>query len=682
MNIAPIIASLVTLSVWFSTVSFALGESRPNIIFVLTDDLGYGDVGVLHQNARRAAGKPAIHTPNLDSMAARGATMTRHYAPSPVCAPTRASLLLGVHQGHANIRNNQFDQTLADNHTLGTLMREAGYSTAVIGKWGLQGPGAPEEQPSHPLRRGFDYFLGASAHLTGHFHYAELMQGQRDNQGRPCALYEGFEDITSIADKAYSTDLFTARAKQWIMDENASDPDKPFFLYLSITAPHAQLNVPTVPYPEGGGVDGGVQWLGEPHRLINTAEGEIDTWIHPDYADQDWDDVHKRHATMVRRIDDAMGDLIHLLEDLEILDNTIIVFTSDNGPHAEAGRRGRYRQDPRFFQTYANMDGIKRDLWEAGIRVPTFVLWPDGVDAGVEIDDVSQFHDWMPTFAEMAGIPAPARSDGVSLLPTLTGQGEQQEGVMYVEYFHRSRSPGYEDVELDRRGTRRHQMQVVYVNGLKGIRKDINGHEDDFLIFDTLNDPKETSNLCGQPSVPSQQDFKNRVLQVRRIEDSASRPYDSAPIPSVQVVGTTSGLTWSAYESSVGWVPSFDGESPRAHGIGNAPELGVANIDQNLGMIFTGYIEVQTTGEYIFHLATSGRAFVRLHDTQLIDADFGYEPSSSRSSGPILLEAGRHPIRIFYSQADAAEQSLLIEWEGPQNERGPVPAAAWHTHGE
>ncbi len=120
---------LLTLSVWFSTVSFALSESRPNIIFVLTDDLGYGDIGVLHQNARRAAGKPGFHTSYLDAMAERGATMTRHHAPTPVCAPTRASLLLGVHQGHSNIRNNQFDQELDDNHTLGTVMREADYST-------------------------------------------------------------------------------------------------------------------------------------------------------------------------------------------------------------------------------------------------------------------------------------------------------------------------------------------------------------------------------------------------------------------------------------------------------------------------------------------------------------------------------------------------------------------------
>ncbi|MGA0846555.1 MAG: sulfatase-like hydrolase/transferase [Luteolibacter sp.] len=162
------------IRIFFATLALVLPlAAQPNIIFVLCDDLGYGDLGVLHQNERRANGLPAFDTPRLDTMAAEGAILTRHYVPAPVCAPSRASLLLGVHQGHANVRNNQFDKELENNHTLGTVLKSAGYTTAAIGKWGLQG--GPEKagdpnSPSFPTKRGFDFFFGYIDHSAGHRH--------------------------------------------------------------------------------------------------------------------------------------------------------------------------------------------------------------------------------------------------------------------------------------------------------------------------------------------------------------------------------------------------------------------------------------------------------------------------------------------------------------------------------
>ena len=160
------------------------------------------------------------------------------------------------------------------------------------------------------------------------------------------------------------------------------------------------------------------------------------------------------------------------------------MFTSDNGPHNEAGSGGRYTQDPRFFRSYAGMDGIKRDVWEAGIRVPALVRWPGAIPAGRRSDHPSQFHDWMPTLAELAGVPVPARSDGVSLVPVLTGRGQPREGVVYVEYFTRDApTPRYEDFETARQGAARGQEQVIHLNGYKGVRCHVTAHAEDFRIF-------------------------------------------------------------------------------------------------------------------------------------------------------------------------------------------------------
>ncbi len=671
---------------------------RPNIIFILTDDLGYGDLGVFYQNSRNFSAnrnQPAFVTPSLDTLAANGMRLTRHYCPAPVCAPSRASLLLGVTQGHANVRDNQFDKALEDNHTLGTVLQGAGYSTAVIGKWGLQGSGVPTAQAGHPLRHGFDYFFGFTAHLTGHFHYAEKMAGQTDNQGQPCAIYDGYTDITSSADKCYSTDLFTARAKKWIVDQHAADPAKPFFLYLALTAPHAQLNVPTQAYPAGGGLTGGVQWTGTPDALINTASGTIDSWIHPDYAsatyDSDnnsatpevaWPDYAKRHATMIRRIDDALCDLRQLLTDLGIADNTLLVFTSDNGPHNEAGTGGSYTQDPRFFRSYATMDGVKRDVLEAGMREPTIVCWPAGIAAGQSSSFPCQFQDWMPTWAELAGVPAPARSDGVSLVPTLTGTGTQRPGVIYTEYNVSGTTPSYTDFLAAHRGQTRNQQQVIWVSGYKGLRTDIASHSGtDFKIYDTLADPQEATNLVGQAGVPTQQDFKDAVLRVRRPNSSAARPYDSELVPPLTPSPVRPGVAWRAFEASYPWVPSFTGLPEAAAGETARPDVAVRTRDDQIGLEFKGYLNVPADGTYTFYLTTDTGAFLRLHDMQVLDADFPYT-GGTEISASVHLKAGKHPFTLGYRRATGGTPALSLSWSSAALAKQTIPDSAFYTDGE
>jgi arylsulfatase A-like enzyme len=657
----------------------AARAQQPNIIFVLVDDLGWGDLGVSFQNGR--AGTQKLATPKLDAFAAQGTQLRRHYCPAPVCAPSRASLLLGVHQGHSNIRNSQFDQTLEDNHTLGTVLRGAGYATACIGKWGLQGPGVPTAQPSRPQLRGFDYFFGYSSHRSAHIHYPEQFGSTTDDQGQPLSFLENTTIINSQLGKCYSTDLIAARAKKWIVDHRAASPAQPFFLYLTFPAPHARLDVPTQAYPAGEGVSGGLQWIGTPGNLINTASGTINSWIHPDYATAaGWTDAAKRYATMVRRLDDAMGDLLATLDDLAIDSNTLVVFTSDNGPTNEAGIGGAYTYDPRFFDSYGPFEGIKRDVLEGGLRVPALVRWPGTVTAGAISQTPAQFHDWLPTFAHFAGVPKPARADGVSLAPALTGVGVQPAPQVYTEFLGSGNTPNYTQFP-NHANEVRSQMQALYLDGYKGIRTNLGSHATDFRIYDTLNDPAESTDLAGQPGVPTQQQFKDRVLQLRRVSASNARPYDSEQIPAVTPPAVVNGLDYRAYEAAAPWVPDWSTRTSVATGTVATPDPSVRTRANDIGLHFSGYLQVPANGTYTFYLTTDTGAFVRIHDAQLIDADFNYSAGSEKSSGAIPLKAGYHPIRIDYRHANAASHSIGLQWEGPGIAKQAVPASAWFRAG-
>jgi arylsulfatase A-like enzyme len=646
---------------------------RPNIIFILADDLGYGDLGVNWQNGRTGGRK--FVTPKLDQVAAEGVRFTRHYCAAPICAPARASLLLGVHQGHANVRDGQFDKELENNHTLATVLKQAGYATAAIGKWGLAGSGS---LPGHPLNRGFDFYFGHINHGTAHRHYA--------TEGG-VALHDGFTNVGAYLQKCYSTDLWTARAKDWIKSQRDSDPSRPFFLYLAYTSPHAQLQIPTQAYPAGGGLNGGVQWLGidtdAATPTINTATGTIDSWMHPDYANAvdsggaGWPSHAKRYATMVRRLDDSVGDLIRLLQDLGIDNSTLIVFSSDNGPHNSAGSGGTIAYDPRFFASWGALDGMKRDIWEGGVRMPTLARWPGGITDGLVADPPSQFHDWMPTFCELAGVPSPARSDGVSLVPTLTGSGVQRESVVYAEFYQNGSSPTYTELEIWRRGLPRRQMQFTYIGRYKGVRTDILNASSPFMVFDTLNDPKETTNLAGLPDIPSQKDFERRVLQVRRSGGGVTRPYDKEPVPSAASSGTVQGLVLRTFDGTFPWVPNFASLQHVSESVVALPELSQAQAEEVSGLMYSGWIDVPTTGNWSFSLSTGGAAIIRLNDAVLIDADNGYLSGTRKSSGSIPLQAGRHRITVHLIRRQTSDSGFDLRWSGPSVTEQAVPASAY-----
>lgn len=672
----------------FAALTHTLLAAQPNIIFILTDDLGYGDLGSFYQNSRDFAvnrDKPAFVTPKLDQMAAEGASLTRHYCGAPVCAPSRASLLLGVTQGHANVRDNQFDKALENNHTIASVMGDAGYATAIIGKWGLQGNGVIPE--AHPQYRGFDYFYGYMEHLDGHYHYPK-------ENNRP--VWDGLVKSNSASlDKCYTTDLWTARTKKWIVDHHTASPTQPFFVYLAYDAPHAQLQVPTSAYPAGGGTAGGMQWTGTPGAMISTATGTIDSWIHPDYAsatyDQDsnsgtaeiaWPDYAKRHATMVRRLDDSVADLIQTLQDLNIDNDTLVVFTSDNGPHNEAGA-GLLGivQDPRFFDSFGPLDGIKRDTLEGGLRVPAIVRWPGKIPAAVTRTDASQFHDWMATFADLAGVAAPARCDGVSLLPSLIGTGSRPASTIYTEYYEGGTTPGYTEFLPAHRNQRRNQEQVLWVGNYKGIRYNtISNSGTPFKIYDISADPQESTDLNGQPGIPSQGDYQSGVLGVRRPGGGVSRPYDNELVPSVALAPGLPGVSWKAFEQSFLWVPEFENIAPAASGTTAAPSLAVRTRDNDIGLEFTGFLNIPADGDYTFYLSADTGAFLRLHKAQVLDADFGYTGGTEKSAA-IKLKAGLHPFTLGYRRGTTGSPAMALSWSGPALAKQAIPASAFFIDG-
>ena len=661
---------------------------KPNIILILCDDLGYGDVGVFYQNQRAALkdrSVPFFSTPNIDSLARDGVKLTQHYSGAPVCAPSRASLLTGLTQGHANVRDNQFDKALADTHTLGTVLQKAGYATAAFGKWGLQGKdkkekmrgGAEAEESAgtgksggvmprswiaYPTKRGFDYYFGYVRHLDGHYHYPKEDKIE---------VWDNDREVSAGLDLCYTTDLFTARAKRWITEQTAAHSQQPFFIYLAYDTPHAKLQNPPCAYPAGGGLTGGVQWTGQPHAMINTAAGTVDGYMFPDYAKATWDDDHnpatpevpwpdvqKRYANDVRRIDFCVGDVLQLLKDLKIDNNTLVVFTSDNGPFQGSLLPENYF--PTFFRGFGPFDGIKRDTWEGGVREPTLARWPGGIPAGREDKEPSGQWNWLATFCDLAGVPVPAASDGVSLVPSLTGQGKQMPGTLYIEYFAKGRTPKYAEFTPAHQGRERSQMQNIYLNGYKGVRYNVKSAEDNFEIYNLAKDERETLDLGKSPEMAGlQAAMKARVLQLRKPAADAKRPYDNAPVPPVakEPFGSP-GLTWSLFQGEWPWMPDFRALAPKAAGQNRQIDLAMALGGQPFGVAFTGYFHAAREGEYTFTLDSDTGAMLFLHDIRVID-----EPLKNPAgifTGRVRLQAGWHPLRLYYRHASTAQPHLEL----------------------
>ncbi len=362
-------------------------SAKPNVVFILTDDLGYGDVGFAF--ARREGG-PRIATPFLDELAGEGVTLTDHYCAAPVCAPSRASLLTGVPQPGCSVKDNEFDRPIAETDTLATVMKAGGYRTYAVGKWGVAGGGESKlPRTAHPCDRGFDRFYGFLDHRAGHtyFHTDTFWRG----------VWMGIdEDRTNATPSAvgrYSTELFTEKAKAYATECVREHAGEPFFIYLAYTTVHGPFQIPGEPYPQ--------------YRRLP-----------PEMA---------RYATCVTILDEQIRSLMDHLGRLGVLENTIVVFTSDNGPAKE------YGSDPGFFRSAGPFRGWKRDVLEGGMRVPTFV-WKKGGWAVKTDEHPSSSIDWMPTLAALAGVLPPADRPGTSLLPRWTGEADVRPSRIATAY--------------------------------------------------------------------------------------------------------------------------------------------------------------------------------------------------------------------------------------------------------
>jgi len=360
-------------------------DDKPNILFILADDLGYGDLGCY--------GQKRILTPNLDRLAAEGMRFAQAYSGSTVCAPSRCSLMTGLHSGHATVRGNKKPEVgiRPEETTVARLLKQAGYRTAMFGKWGLGGPGTG----SVPNTRGFDSFFGFLDQQHAHNSYPEHLWDNQDE----FFLTENWFDQR----KEFAPDLFTARALDFLRKPS----DKPSFLCLTTTIPHAD------------------------NELARLRGNGMEVPSDQPYSDRDWPQPEKNFAAMVTRMDADVGKVLEQLRASGLDRNTLVVFTSDNGPHKEGGH------DPDYFDSRGPLRGIKRDLYDGGIRVPFIARWPGRIAAGRVSNHVIAFWDFLPTAAELAGVKAPSGLDGISFVPELMGKLQPSHEYLYWEFHER-----------------------------------------------------------------------------------------------------------------------------------------------------------------------------------------------------------------------------------------------------
>lgn len=411
-------------------------EKMPNIIFILADDLGIGDLGCY--------GQRYIKTPTIDSLAANGLNFLRHYAGCTVSAPSRCSLLTGKHTGNSFIRGNKsvklksgekFDYPLKDEEiTLAEILKSKNYKTACVGKWGLGGIGSE----GHPNNQGFDYFFGYLGQADAHRYY-------------PKYLFENSNKI-NLDGKVYSHDMIMEKAFDFI-NENS---DRPFFLYLTPTIPHADLSVPD-------------KELGIYENMFFEKEYKGGGYIKQDKP-------KATYAAMVSKLDTDVKKILQILKEKGIIDNTIVVFTSDNGAHAEGGH------DPYYFNSNGGFRGIKRDMYEGGIRTPFILSWPDTIKEKKVTYHISAFWDFLPTVCDLLNIKCPYNVDGISFLPTITGNGKQKKHDYLYWEFHEQNG-----------------KQAVLANNWKLIRFNANNPNSyRYELYNLDSDPTERYNVYLQ----------------------------------------------------------------------------------------------------------------------------------------------------------------------------------------
>lgn len=444
-------------------------QKRPNVIFILADDLGYGDLGCY--------GQKLIDTPNLDKLAASGMQFTQFYAGTSVCAPSRAALMTGRHTGHTPLRGNfevqpEGQYPLPDSSfTIAEMFKKAGYATGLFGKWGLGYPGSAGE----PNKQGFDAFYGYNCQRQSH----NFFPGHLWENGQRVPLAN-----SPSRQQQYAADLIQQKALSFL----ASHARQPFFLYLAYTLPHAGLQLPA----------GDEAFEKYKKKFNEKPQPVVASWNGVGYQPQAYPKA--TYAAMVSKLDNYVGEVTEQVKKLGLAQNTLIVFVSDNGPHREGGNQ------PEYFNSSGGLRGIKRDLYEGGIRVPMMASWPSVIKPGQQSAHVGAFWDFLPTFAELAGQPAPEGTDGISLLPALKAKGKQRQHAFLYWEFH-------ED------GGR----QAVRMGNWKGVR--LNVRKDGrapMALFDLAADPGETKDLsAAHPAV---------VKEITRIMEREHISHPSFPL--------------------------------------------------------------------------------------------------------------------------------------------------------
>jgi arylsulfatase len=459
---------------WFVCLAMVAGPlspargGPPNVVFILADDLGRGDLGCY--------GQEKIKTPNIDRLAREGMRFTQFYAGSPVCAPSRCVLMTGKHTGHAAIRNNSEHQPegqrpmAAGEVTLADLFKRQDYATAAVGKWGLGYPGSEAD----PLKRGFDFFYGFNCQRHAHNHYPTYIRKNNDriplegNDGGPTG-------------KQYSHDLMEAEALAWLRRHK----DRPFFLYLPFIIAHAALQVPDDSLAEYRG-----KWDDPPYDGFTNGRRNYQPHPAPRAA----------YAAMVTRLDRTVGRVLDLLKALGLDDNTIVMFSSDNGP---ASRYGGH--DSPFFRSAGPFRGFKGDVYEGGLRTPFIARWPGKISPGTESDLPGYFPDVLPTLLDLIGAAdrVPRGIDGISIAPTLLGRpSEQKQHEFLVWYF-----PGY---------TGQH---AVRMGDWKGVRRGLLKQKGPLELYNLKDDIGETTDVASKhPDV------------VKKLDDILTREYVPSPL--------------------------------------------------------------------------------------------------------------------------------------------------------
>lgn len=433
----------------------ARAAERPNLIYIMLDDAGYGDLSCY--------GQQKFQTPNIDRLAAQGLKFTDHYSGSTVCAPTRCSLMTGLHTGHALIRGNREVQPEgqapmpADVVTLPRLLRQAGYVTGAFGKWGLGAPGSASDPADH-----FDLFFGYNCQREAHTYY-------------PTHLWRNKIKV-KLDGQTYSHDVIQAEALKFIRDHR----DRPFFCYLPITIPHAAMHAPesaVAPF----------------RKKFPQFEDKIGKYRGPQVKNP-----IAAFAGMMTYMDQGIGEVMALLDELEIDEKTLVLFTSDNGPHLEGGH------DPRFFDSNGPLRGFKRDLYEGGIRVPLIARWPGRIKPGSTTNHVCAHWDVLPTFCELAQAETPREIDGISMVPTLLGNHAEQQRHAYLYWEFHSRGGS----------------QAVRLGSWKGVRnKAAKVRDAPIELYDLASDLGETTDVAGEhPEI------------VQRIEQAMAEAHVASPV--------------------------------------------------------------------------------------------------------------------------------------------------------